>query len=108
MSNVRPDAAPPPAAFIPSMSTTDTSTYPNGCWVRRVIRISGASKAELLSQLQLAGIRLNEAAHALFADDRFTTSTVSSLVEVAELSVASIGCRKGGCFAEIVEQAAAN
>lgn len=57
--------------------------------VTRLIRMGGASKPELLSQLRVAGVRLNDAAQALFADDRFTTSTVSSLIEIVELSVAS-------------------
>jgi len=72
-----------------------------------MIRVGGASKSELLFQLQLAGVRLNEAAQALFADERFTTVAVSSLIEIAELSVASLGFRKGATFAQIVEQAAA-
>jgi hypothetical protein len=71
-----------------------------------MIRVGGARKSELLCQLQLAGVRLNEAAQALFADDRFTTSDVSSVVEIAELSVATLGLHNGATLAQIVEQAA--
>ncbi len=72
----------------------------------RLIRVGSASKTELLSQLRSAGVRLNELAEALFADDRFTTSAVGSYVEVAELSVASLGFADGATFAQLVEQAA--
>lgn len=80
-------------------------SFPQESWVTRTIRVGGARKSELLSQLQRAGICLNEAAHALFADDRFTTSEVSSVIEIAELSVASLGLHNGATFARIVEQA---
>lgn len=89
------------------MSTTHVPSYPNGLGVTRLIRIGGASKPELLSRLQQAGIRLNEAAQALFADDRFTTSIVSSIVEIAELSVDVLGFRNGATIAQIVERAEA-
>jgi len=75
--------------------------------VRRLIRIGGASKPELLSQLEQAGVRLNEAAQELFADDRFTTSAVASLIEIAELSVAGLGFSSGASSAQIVERAGA-
>lgn len=75
-------------------------------WLTRKIRIGGASKSTVMSQLQLAGVQLNDAARALFVDDRFTTSTVSSLVEIAELSVGSFGHRNGTTYEQIVEDAA--
>jgi len=73
----------------------------------RLIRTGGASKAELLSQLERAGVQLNDAARRLFDDERFTTSPVSSLVEIAEVSVAGLGLHDGATMAQIVEQAAA-
>jgi hypothetical protein len=89
------------------MSATDCRpTHPNGRAVTRTVRIGGASKAELLSNLCAAGVRLNEAAQTLFADDRFTTSVATSLIETVELSVAGLGLPNGATFAEIVEQAA--
>lgn len=84
-----------------------TGTSPSGPWVTRTIRIGGASKADLLSHLRLAEVRLNESAEVLFADDRFTTSAVRSLIEIAELSVASLGFRDGATFDQIVQQAEA-
>ena len=70
----------------------------------RTICVGGISKSELLSQLESARVRLNQAAQVLFADDRFTSSPVGSLVEVVELPVASLGFRDGATFDEIVEQ----
>ncbi|MCE9658390.1 MAG: hypothetical protein K8R60_07505 [Burkholderiales bacterium] len=52
----------------------------------RTARIGGAPEEELLSRLQGAGVLLNDAARALFADGRFMTSSVSSLVEAVEVS----------------------
>jgi hypothetical protein len=88
------------------MSATHTPVYPHGPWIKRLIRVGGVGKAELLSRLQRAGVRLNDAAQALFADDRFTTAPVSSLIEVAELSVANLGLPDGATIAPIVERAA--
>ena len=89
------------------MSVSETPTYAHGPWVRRLILIGGASKPELLYQLQLAGVRLNEAAEALFADERFTTLAAVSPIEIVELSVANTGLHSGATIAQIVEQAAA-
>ncbi len=89
------------------MSATDTPTHSHEPWVKRLIRIGGVNKPELLSQLQVAGVRLNEAARTLFVDERFTTSAVSSLIEIAELSVAKLSFHNGATIAQIVEQAAA-
>ena len=83
-----------------------TPMQPHGPWVRRLFRTGGATKAELLSQLELAGVRLNDAARKLFSDDRFTPSTAGSLIEVAELSVASLNFHDGATIDQIVEQAA--
>jgi hypothetical protein len=89
------------------MFATEYTPNPNGSSWTRTIRVGGANKSELLSKLELAGIRLNDSAHALFADDRFCTSAVNTVVEIAELNVASLGFRNGATFAQIVEQAAA-
>jgi hypothetical protein len=75
--------------------------------VTRVIRIGGVGTSELLSRLESAGVELNEAAHALFADERFTTSAASTLIELIELSVAGLGLVSGAKFTEILEHAAA-
>ena len=69
--------------------------------------VGGVAKPELLLRLQAAGVRLNAFADALFADDRFTTLPEPSLVHAVEISVAQLGLRSGGTFAQVVEQAAA-
>lgn len=73
----------------------------------RSVSSGGVAKAELLSRLEAAGVLLNEAAHTLFADPRFTTSPAASRVDVVETSVAALGLPDGGTFAQIVERAAA-
>ena len=72
---------------------------------RRVL-IGGVPKEALLSRLQRAGILLNDAARALFADTRFTTSSTSSLVEAVEVSVGTLGLPDGATYATVVERAA--
>jgi hypothetical protein len=79
---------------------------PRGLLAARTVRIGGVPKEELLSRLHAGGVQLNEAAQALFADDRFTTSSASSMVEAVEISVASLGLHDGATFARIVERAA--
>jgi hypothetical protein len=73
----------------------------------RMARIGGVPKVELLSRLQGAGVLLNDAAQALFADARFTTSSVSSLVETIQVS-AALGFPDGATFAMVVKRAATN
>ena len=72
----------------------------------RVVRIGGVSKETLLSRLQAARVQLNEAAQALFADSRFTTQSVSSLVQVVEVTPNALGFPDGATYQEIVERAA--
>lgn len=72
------------------------------------VRVGGLSKAELLSDLSQAGVRLNAAAEALFADARFTTSPESQLVQTAQVSVGSLGFPVGATFETLVERAAKN
>ncbi|GAA0760076.1 hypothetical protein LRH25_00815 [Ideonella azotifigens] len=71
----------------------------------RQVRVGGASKAELLAQLEAAGVALNEAGKSLFADERFTTSAVTSLREVVELAVAELGFAEGATWAQVIERA---
>lgn len=70
-----------------------------------IIRIGAADKAELLSRLDAAGVKLNDYARALFADDRFTTSPAGSTIEIKELTVSELGLREGGTFERIVARA---
>lgn len=73
----------------------------------RQVLIGGASKAELLSRLQAAQVQVNPIAHALFADDRFTTTAAASALEVAFVTVEKLGLGTGATFGRIIECAAA-
>jgi len=74
----------------------------------RSVRIGGVTKPELLHQLANAGVQLNEMGQALFADARFTTSTVSCVIETVQVSVAWLGFPSGATFDEIVRAAASH
>jgi hypothetical protein len=82
------------------------SSSPHSPRLCRSVCVGGVPTQELLSRLLRAGVQLNAAAHALFADDRFTTSPTSICIEIIELSVADLGFREGATFATIVESAA--
>ena len=73
----------------------------------RVVSCGGTPKEALLHRLRDSGVALNELALALFADARFTTSSVFTEVQVAEVSVASLGFTAGATFEQLVEGAAA-
>lgn len=71
----------------------------------RLVTIDGVPKPALMSMLHQAGVRLNEAAETLFADDRFTTVSEKVVVETVAVTVQSLGLPKGGTFASICERA---
>jgi hypothetical protein len=73
-----------------------------------VVSFGGASKELLLQRLLDSGVMLNNLARGLFADVRFTTSTVPSEVQVLEVSVASLGFPAGATYETLVDRAAAN
>ena len=70
-----------------------------------MVRLGGLSKGELLARLDAADGRLNEAAHALFADARFVTSGVSSAVAAIQVSVGALGFPVGATFSDLVGRA---
>jgi hypothetical protein len=70
-----------------------------------LVRIGSLSKETLLTRLQAARVQLNEAAHVLFADSRFTTQVVSSLVQAIEVTPNDLGFPDGATYKEIVERA---
>lgn len=67
----------------------------------------GTPKEALLHRLHDSGVELNDLALGLFADARFTTLVVPAEVQVAEVSVASLGFPAGATFETLVERAAA-
>src|ERR1700722_19046861 len=84
------------------VSPTETSSNSQGLpSVRRVVRIGGMSKLELLAELQNRGIECNDSARTLFAHDSFTTSDVVTDVEVVELLIGELGYPRGANNAQI-------
>lgn len=79
----------------------DSSVHAPTLGVVREISIGGLRKPELLAELDRQKIRLNEAALALFAHEKFTTNAVSSRVKTVEFSVARLGFRQGATISEI-------
>lgn len=66
--------------------------------VHRVVNIGGATKAELLSRLQTAGIQLNPFAYALFANPEFVTAKALFCLPTVEISVKDLDLPEGGTF----------
>jgi hypothetical protein len=69
------------------------------------VSLGGVSKDALLCRLGDAGVQLNAHALTLFADARFTTSPAKSTVQVAQVSVASLGFAEGATFDKLVGRA---
>lgn len=69
------------------------------------VRIGGMSPPELLRALRERGVRLNEAAEALFGDPRFTTLEQHHAVGIATLSVAELGFGEGATWGQIAARA---
>jgi len=91
---------------VPIPEFASASRSPTGSATPNRVRIGGVSKAELLSQLAGARVRLNPMAEELLADPRFTTRPESSFVEVVAVSVASFGFHNGATFAQLAARAA--
>ncbi len=77
--------------------TPSESTY--------LVGIGGTTKEDLLSQLLLAGIRLNPLAKILFADRRFTVASGKAEFQVQVCSVQRLGLCDGGTFEQVIESA---
>jgi hypothetical protein len=69
------------------------------------VRIGGTTKSELLAALRGRGVQLNEAAEALFADERFTVLEGARVVEIAAVSVGELGFDAGATYAELIARA---
>jgi hypothetical protein len=78
-----------------------------GCIVKRLVKVGGESKQQLLSQLTDAGVNLNEYARALFLSDKFTTSPASQQLVAIEAAVRYFGFTRGATMAELHDKARA-
>jgi hypothetical protein len=74
--------------------------------VLRSIQVGGVSKSALLAHLESQGVHLNELGRKLFADARFSTSTVPRTIETAQVTVSNLGFTSGATIAEIFAAAA--
>ena len=85
----------------------DGSVHPRGGGPRtHAVEVGGITKPELLDRLEHAGVRLNEAAHTLFASDRLATAAARRRVDVVEVSVAALGFPDGATLEQAVARAA--
>jgi hypothetical protein len=71
------------------------------------VEIGGVSKATLRAALAEAGVQLNAAAEALFADPRFTVAPQRQPIRITALSVADLGLTTGATAPEIAAAARA-
>jgi hypothetical protein len=71
----------------------------------RAVRIGGMGRLELLAEIQRKGVEVNQAGLDLFADSRFTTSAVGSVVDIVEVTVAGLGFSQGATIDKIRERA---
>ena len=73
---------------------------------RRIVGVGGMTAAELLTELEWAGVRLNEAAKTLFASPRFQCCAERREFTTVELSVADLGFSDGAKISDIHQKAA--
>ncbi len=88
------------------MTASDLSSSQFG-GAKRSVRCGGVPREELWLRLERAGVRFNESAERLFADERFVPSSEERLFETFEVSAAELGLPEGATFAAIVRRAAA-
>ena len=72
----------------------------------REVVIGGLARADLMSALATAGVRLNPSAEILLASNVFESTTTES-VRLAEHSVADLGLAQGGSLSQILAAASA-
>src|SRR5690349_10166558 len=70
--------------------------------VSNAVRIGGVSRAALGESLRDHYIQLNQAAEALFVDERFETSSRTEVIEIVSVSVADLGFLEGARYGEII------
>jgi len=67
----------------------------------RTVLVGGKSKEQLRQELDLHGIRMNQAAEDLFANPAFKTSEQCRPLECVEASLAELGFASGATFAAL-------
>lgn len=80
-------------------------TYPDCPVIVRIVEVGGLTKSELIHKLRQQSVLMNEYAERLFADDRFTTSDTTYILQTIELTVADLGFPDGATIDQIFKRA---
>ncbi|MBF2055122.1 MAG: helicase [Candidatus Sericytochromatia bacterium] len=83
-----------------------TNSYRDQPCIIRSVCIGGMGRRELLAELQINGIELNAAGLELFANDTFTTSEVTMVLQSVEIAVDTLGFPQGATIDSICDSAA--
>ena len=84
--------------FLPSMPVCN-SLLP------RSVRVGGMEKRNMLTALRERRVQLNQAAEALFEDDRFAPLGEYQIIEIEAVSVGSLGLEAGATYGEVTARA---
>lgn len=87
------------------MAINSLKIYPDCPVVKRTIEAGGMTKQQLLQRLQQASILMNEYGDRLFADDLFTASAETYMIETVELTVSGLGFQQGAPLDRIFQRA---
>jgi hypothetical protein len=72
----------------------------------RLVSVGGMEKPQLVQALREQGVQFNQAAEALFADERFTTLSERRVIEINAVSVGALGFKGGATYGELAARAA--
>ncbi len=70
-----------------------------------MIKVGGVNKQELLRKIYDSSIGMNDYAHTLFKDEKFTITPVVTEINVIETSVSDLGYKDGALYSEIMDSA---
>lgn len=70
-----------------------------------VVRIGGLSRAQLFDAVRTSNVQLNQAAEALFADERFSTLAAERIVPIVARTVGELGFPAGAVYADLAARA---
>jgi len=87
------------------MNSGTANVYPDCPVITRTVQVGGLTRPQLVHKLRERGIRLNESAERLFADERFATSETKHELLTVELTVGGLGFSQGATSGEIHERA---
>jgi hypothetical protein len=71
----------------------------------RSVRVGGMDKRELVRRLRERGVQFNQAAEALFEDERFATLGECQVIEIESVSVCALGFQAGATYEQLTARA---